>query len=353
VPKDILPIELRHELWRAMEPEVVLEFIAAPILVNRFNAWRQVTLGLDPALRPLSIEQAELYQPLPATDSLEQALRTQLDWITAWRIDRYGFASLQQKEFYLQASDTQADKKERNKAEGTRDTAQKEVEARRKVQQTRERILNEAKTPLEPGIKDFDADMAQTQLREAAEEFAAAYRGPGLDSIVLRVALLALDQHLYQATEMTLAERQRMKAAGRARVSQLFPFPRGVWGNHQDEHTRGPVDESLNAAKPEGLLRDLFDDQVHDSRAWFLYTSGREPGGNYFSERMVFFGDAGARDLALYGEDGAAMRASTTTLPTSEPARAMQPPVMDAERLAQVQQAIDAIWEAYDAKGGR
>ena len=195
-----------HESWRVMDLEIVREFDIASELVTRFNAWRQVTLGLDPALRPLSIEQAELYQPLPATDSLEQALRTQLDWITAWRIDRYGFASLQQKEFYLRASDTQADEKVRKKAEGTRNTAQKEVEARRKAQQARESILNEPKKPLEPGIKDFDADMAQTQLREAAEEFAAAYRGPGLDSIVLRVALLALDQHLYQATEMTLAE---------------------------------------------------------------------------------------------------------------------------------------------------
>ena len=353
VPEDILPVGLRHELWRAMVPDVVRSFDVSPLLVNRFNAWRQVTLGLDPALRPLSIEQAELYQPLLATDSLEQALRTQLDWITAWRIDRYAFASLEQKTFYLQASDTHADERERKKALYERDAAQKNVEARRKMQQTREVFLREAKTPLEPGIKDFDADMAQTQLREAAEEFAAAYRGPGLlDSIVLRVALLALFQHAYQATEIVLAERQRMKAAGRAKVSQLFPFPRGVWGNHQDEHTRGPVDESLNAAKPEGLLRDLFDDQVHDSRAWFLYTSGREPGGNYFSERMVFFGDAGRRDLALYGKDGAAMLASTTTLPASDPARASQPTIMDAERLAKAQQAIDAIWEAYDAKGG-
>jgi hypothetical protein len=352
VPKDSLPIELRYELWRAMEFEVMEEFRVAPQLVDRFNAWRQVTIGLDPALRPLSIEQAELYQPLLATDSLEEALRTQLDWITAWRIDRYGFASLEQKTFYLQASDTHADERERKKALYERDAAQKNVEARRKMQQTREVFLREAKTPLEPGIKDFDADMAQTQLREAAEEFAAAYRGPGLDSIVLRVALLALDQHLYQATEMTLAERQRMKAAGRTKVSQLFPFPRGVWGNHANEHTRGPVDESLNAAKPEGLLRDLFDDQVHDSRAWFLYKWGREPGGNYFSERMVFFGDAGARDLALYGENGAPMLASTMPRSVADPARATPPPVMDAERLAQVQQAIDAIWEAYDAKGG-
>ena len=69
VPKDALPIELRHELWRAMEADVEKEFGVAPTLVNRFNAWRQVTLGLTPALQPLPIEQIEHYQPLPAHDS--------------------------------------------------------------------------------------------------------------------------------------------------------------------------------------------------------------------------------------------------------------------------------------------
>ena len=140
-----------------------------------------------------------------------------------------------------------------------------------------------------------------------------------------------------------------MKAAGQARVRQLFPPPQHEQ-NYVDENKRGNVDESRNATQPEGLLRALFDDQVHDSRAWFLYNMGREPGGSYFSERMVFFGDAGRRDLALYGENDAAMLAGTTPIPASEPARAAQPPVMDAERLAQALQAIDALWQAHDAK---
>ncbi|EPM44027.1 hypothetical protein A256_27193, partial [Pseudomonas syringae pv. actinidiae ICMP 19103] len=76
---------------------------------NRFNAWRQMTLGLPPVSQPLSIEQIEHYQPLTSTITLEQAARTQLGWITAWRIDRYAFASLKQATFYLQASDTEAD----------------------------------------------------------------------------------------------------------------------------------------------------------------------------------------------------------------------------------------------------
>jgi hypothetical protein len=149
---------------------------------------------------------------------------------------------------------------------------------------------------------------------------------------------------------MASAERQRMKAAGRARVSLLFPPP-SDWGNHRDEHTRGHVAEHLNAAQPEGLLRALFDDQVHDSRAWFLYSLGREPWGHYFQERMVFFGDLGRRDLALYGDEGAVQLAGGKIVPASESVGST-PPVMDAERLAEVHRAIDAIWDAYDANGG-
>ncbi|MHC8314746.1 T6SS phospholipase effector Tle1-like catalytic domain-containing protein [Pseudomonas sp. LB3P31] len=348
VPEEALPIDSSRDSWRAMAPELVGQFATRGDLIDRFNAWRQVTAGLHPALRPLSIEQSEHYLPVPAQDCIEDALRAQMDWITAWRIDRYAFASLLQQDFYLQATDTQADKLVRKNAEHTRDMAQMSVEANRKAQLAVEYIKKETKKPLEPGVKDFDADMTQTQLREAAEEFASVYRGSGwLDSIALRVALLALfPQHPHQVSDMARAERLRMKAAGRAKVSLLFPPP-SDWGNHKDEETRGLVDESLNANKPEGLLRALFDDQVHDSRAWFLYSMGREIGGHYFSERMVFFGNAGRRDLALYGEDGAAILAGR---PAVDPALSTQSVTMDAERLAQAQKAIDEIWEAYYAK---
>ncbi|MCX2901705.1 T6SS phospholipase effector Tle1-like catalytic domain-containing protein, partial [Pseudomonas mandelii] len=203
VPEDALPSAMRNELWRALAPEVARQFSARPLLAERFNAWRQVTLGLEPALRPLSIEQAERYLPIPASDSVEAALRIQMGWITAWRIDRYAFASLEKQNFYLQATNTQADKGVRKSAEHARDTAQKSIEGSRRVQLTRERILKEEKQPLEPGVKDFDADMAQTQLREAAAEFASAYRASAsLGAIARRVALLALIQHPYQFSEM-------------------------------------------------------------------------------------------------------------------------------------------------------
>lgn len=353
VPKGALPIELRHELWRAMEDDVAQEFEAAPTLTDRFNAWRQVTLGLTPGTQPLPVERAEHYQPLPAQDTLEQALREQMAWITAWRIDRYAFASLKQAAFYLQAFDTQADNAVRSVAESKREEEQAKVVTRRKEQLARERFGREPRRPMEPGVKDFDPDMAQTQLREAAEEFGMDYRAGLPATVAIWVASLMLPGALSQVR----AERLRMKAAGQARVSQLFPPPQREQ-NYVDETRRGNVDESRNATQPEGLLRALFDDQVHDSRAWFLYaahlarlgTGMREPFGSYLRDRMVFFGDTHSRKLALYDENDQPIVAGDARLRGVEQPGAAQPPVMTAERLAQARQDIDALWQAHDAK---
>ncbi|MNO90914.1 hypothetical protein D3C76_824480 [compost metagenome] len=351
VPKETLPVELRHEVWRTMEFAILEEFRVAPTLINRFNAWRQLTLDQPLVQQPLRAEQIEHYQPLPTTTSLEKVLREQMSWITAWRIDRYAFASLKHTPFYLQASDLEADKGVKARAEEQRDQNQAEVVKRRKQQRAREFLRREPNMPLEPGVKDFDADMAQTQLREAAEEFGKDYRGPERlpQSLKLSGPMGIATSILYQKlTAEVRFERQRMKASGQARVSRLFPPPlREI--NHQNETRRGNVDESRNATQPEGLLRALFDDQVHDSRAWFLYTRGREWFGSYFGERMVFFGEAGRRDLALYGENGEVL---ARTNPNARPAGAAQPVVLDAEQLAKAMQDIDALWEAFYAQAG-
>ncbi|WP_024419971.1 T6SS phospholipase effector Tle1-like catalytic domain-containing protein, partial [Pseudomonas avellanae] len=352
VPPHSLPVSLRDELWRAMEAELQREFDVSSTLVNRFNAWRHMTLGLPPVSQPLSIEQIEHYQPLTSATTLEQAARTQLGWITAWRIDRYAFASLKQATFYLQASDTEADETVRDQAKAARSNNQAAVKKRRLQQLAIERNGRTAKKPLEPGVKDFDADMAQTQLREAAEEFAAAYRDPDhLASSLSRVipANAPPVVVLRIITADARVECRQMKAAGQARVSQLFAPPAGRY-NHPDEKTRGAVDEIGNATQPPGLLRALFDDQVHDSRAWFLYSLGREPMGSYFRERMVFFGEASRRELALNPETRETMLAGITPLPDSGLSVAARPAVMDAQRMAEAQQAIKALWEAQYPK---
>ncbi len=56
-------------------------------------------------------------------------------------------------------------------------------------------------------------------------------------------------------TDDEAQEYRRMKRDGEARVAVLFP----------------DAGEASNAEQPAGLVRALFDDQVHDSRAWFMY----------------------------------------------------------------------------------
>jgi hypothetical protein len=351
VPEETLPESLNRDSWRAMDSDLTREFAVSGTLINRFNAWRQLTLDLPPTHQPLPPEQIEHYQPLPATIYLEQVLRNQMSWITAWRIDRYAFASLKHTPFYLQASDLEADKGVKARAEEQRDEKQAAVVKSRKQQRAREFLRREPNMPLEPGVKDFDADMAQTQLREAAEEFGKAYRGADRFPQALKFAgpMGMASSVLYQKlTAEVQFERQRMKASGQARVGQLFPPPlREI--NHQNETRRGNVDESRNATQLEGLLRALFDDQVHDSRAWFMYSRGREWFGSYFGERMVFFGEAGRRDLALYDENGEVL---ARTNPNAGPAGAAQPVVLDAEQLVKAMQDIDALWEAFYAQAG-
>ncbi|EPN38374.1 hypothetical protein A242_28768, partial [Pseudomonas syringae pv. actinidiae ICMP 19095] len=63
VPEDALPKGLRHELWRAMGFDVVEEFRIAPVLVNRFNAWRQMTLGLS-RTHSVGLDHGLAYRPL-------------------------------------------------------------------------------------------------------------------------------------------------------------------------------------------------------------------------------------------------------------------------------------------------
>ncbi|MFA7895796.1 T6SS phospholipase effector Tle1-like catalytic domain-containing protein [Pseudomonas putida] len=361
VPPHVLPVGLQNEVWRAMEPDVLLEFDVESLLVSRFNAWRQATLSLTAPPQTHAPEQFERYEVSQAPVSLEEALRIQLAWITAWRIDRYAFASFEDTQFYRNASDTHGTEDARKRAEAEREQQQAKVQARRLQQIARER-KGAPSMPLEPGIPDFDPDRAQSQLREAAKEFEKSYRNLDSDPYltVLRIAkeVNPTAWLIYRNSAETRAERERVKAAGRAKVSQLFPPPSGE-RNHLTERSRGNVEEHRNSQKPEGLLRALFDDQVHDSRAWFLHavlnnrylgvslSAGREPWGSYFNERMVFFGEADRRDLALIvrpdGEPAPAVSIAQISGYT------LKLPVENAQHRAQLQQRITAVWDAHYA----
>lgn len=180
--------------------------------------------------------------------------------------------------FYQRATNTEALPAARKAAEDARDEKQRIVLKRRQEQIAKQSADKMDELVLQPGIKDFDPDMAQTQLFEAAKEFGKdyhdGYRIPeNLAQIVLDTVLQPLVFVLN--TDDEPREYRRIKADGDVRQAVLFPV----------------AGEASNAQQPAGLVRALFDDQVHDSRAWFMHAAlgTREMWGGYFRYRMIYF----------------------------------------------------------------
>ncbi|HCR9751631.1 TPA: DUF2235 domain-containing protein [Citrobacter koseri] len=282
----ILPQELNQQLWRAMPPDLQDEFVIDAPLVKRFNAWRELTLNLTTP-ENITPEEASRYEPPRASGSLETVVENQIAWITAWRIERYARGSMLKTPFYQRATNTEALPAARKAAEEVRDEKQKKVLEKRQDQIAKQPADKMDELVLYPGIKDFDPDMAQTQLFEAAKEFGKdyhdGYRIPeNLAQIVLDTVLQPMIFILN--TDDEPQEYRRMKADGDARVAVLFPA----------------AGEASNAEQPAGLVRALFDDQVHDSRAWFMHAAlgSREMWGGYFRYRMIYFSDKCNKSLS-------------------------------------------------------
>ncbi|MBS9437752.1 DUF2235 domain-containing protein [Photorhabdus noenieputensis] len=291
-----LPKDLKKDIWRSLHPDVLDEFEVASDLVNRFNAWRQVTLGLEMPQQPLSDEEAASFEPVRASVALEQAMKNQMDWLTAWRINRYANGMLLGAPFFHEAPNRDAKKAHYEQSKQAREEKQQAVLKKRKAQWN-EYIIKGEKTPpvLAPGVPDFDPETAQNQLREAAAEFRNDYHGDQreqhsewefLVDTVPRHVIYMLDDH------NDLLEYLQMKAAGEWLVKQLFrPVPAAKPGQQES---------------PESLLVALYDNQVHDSRAWFMYSTfgSREPWGGYFRYRVIYFGTICSRPLSLLSVAG-------------------------------------------------
>lgn len=303
VPKEVLPVDLANDPWRTMPFDLGREFFISEILINRFNAWRELTLGLSSPAAPIPPEQAAKYDPPRAPVSLEKALEDQMGWITAWRINRYAGGAYKTQRFYVDSAanglDKDSDPLVRKQSEAERDDLQKEIEKERKKKIAGHKP-EEGFLMLPPGLKDFDAALGQTQLRQAAVEFREDYHGlsrsctgnwmfTAVDSVSNAIFLLNNDNEY--------GEWLRMKTAGDDRVKVLFPAS----------------GEAGNATEPGGLVRALFDDQVHDSRAWFMHNAlgSREPWGSYFLYRMIYFGSRCSKPMTPLMIAGAVVGVAT------------------------------------------
>ncbi|BAU74186.1 T6SS phospholipase effector Tle1-like catalytic domain-containing protein [Metapseudomonas furukawaii] len=270
VPEAVVPEELRQiKPARQMSLETKEEFDITPGLVHRFNAWRSATLGLSEA----TPAESSSHEPQQAGQDLDTLMAEQLAWLTGWRIERFARGSYASRPFYGEARQTSAEEQvqEREALAARRDELRKKRQAARGNPDVR--LVDEP---------DYEPVLDRQQIREAATEFEHDYterwrEQTGLGGFLLDV--LVGDTVLLLNDDDELAEFQRLKAEGEARARELFAEPfKGRF-----ELTDHPARAALVA---------LFDDQVHDSRAWFLHSTigAREMWGDYFRYRMVYFG---------------------------------------------------------------
>ncbi|WP_202300980.1 T6SS phospholipase effector Tle1-like catalytic domain-containing protein [Dryocola clanedunensis] len=280
VPGASLPNVLRKDAWRVMPEAVMDEFSVDPILVQCFNSWRTLTMGLKAFNGDISDEQAAQFTPVRAPVSVVHALENQVGWLTAWRINRYAGGSYRTQPFYTAAAASNLNEDNdpgiRMRREREHDKARKGVEKMRR-DMLAARPRNAGFTLLPAGPKDFDAALGQNQLLQAATEFREDYQGvPRTQAKSTTYAVLDYFKGFVYAfnQDNVPVEFKRIKQDGELRLSTLFPV-------------KGSADEMACQVVA------LFDDQVHDSRAWFMHNAlgAREPWGSYFLYRMVYFGE--------------------------------------------------------------
>ncbi|HID9088815.1 TPA: phospholipase effector Tle1 domain-containing protein, partial [Klebsiella pneumoniae] len=286
VPKQALPEKFKSQSWRVIPLDLDSQFFVSEVLSARFNAWRELTLG-QTTPKTFDPEAASHYEPPAAGGSLETVIAEQMAWITAWRIDRYARGSMLKMPFYQRATNTEALPAARKAAEVIRDKEQEKVLSARQNQIANQPPDRMDELVLQPGVKDFDPKMDQTQLFDAAKEFGKDYHDGY--RIPDNLAQLVLDTVLQPVifilnTDDEAQEYRRMKRDGEARVAVLFPY----------------AGEASNAEQPAGLVRALFDDQIHDSRAWFMYAAlgTREMWTGYFRYRMIYFSERCSKPLS-------------------------------------------------------
>jgi hypothetical protein len=287
VPANSIPRDLVKDVWRIMPQDLNDQFLISPKLITRFNAWREVTLDLPFSPQEITAEKAAQFAPVPAGVTLESAIDNQIAWITAWRINRYADKTFLITPFYERATDKDS---EPENLKASKKDYEDRVDKVKKIRQA-QRVAQRPGAPapiLFPGTKDFDPDLAKTQLYQAAIEFGEDYREDhrsytSVPHFVLETIPLT-PIYLLRSDDVG-RDFLLIKGTGKLHVQTLFP----------------PQGEASNATQPSGLVRALFDDQVHDSRAWFLHYAlgGREPWGSYFLYRMIYFGEKCNKELSL------------------------------------------------------
>jgi uncharacterized protein (DUF2235 family) len=298
-----VPIDMANgsKEWRVMHTETHDAFKLSPTLTARFNAWQSNA------------------KPGPLEDVVER--ETAL--ITGWRIDRYA-GGVEKTSFYgaIQTADESQevwDAKRRLHAHWHAEEKRKskgisEVSCAKRVAAGRSigagdcpgYSAGESWEVLSPGKrfcfeedfklvgreeyeklntnKTYEPPLDKRQLRRAADEFRRDYEKSwemGEDTLsfggILNIALGGLVYLINEIGDQGTLEYRRLFTQG----NQIAP------------------------GKEE--LVKLFDDHVHDSRAWFMnssFVAEREPFTDYFRYRLVHFDDQSNKRLSLLAKTG-------------------------------------------------
>lgn len=281
VPETVLQ-EGVHDKWRKLPKELEGDFLISDTLIKRFNAW----------------------QAQGQSGPLEEMMKREHALITGWRIDRYA-GGVEKQSFFKNAApdmpqaqiDAWEALEKRHVAETSAPilgkptpiyTAEQEKEHQQNIQ-----IVGEEKYKNARWEKVFEPPLDHRQLLGAAAEFRHDYRrewglvGDGHTDVAVIDMLLGGTVYLINE-EDEAEEYAYLYKEGTARYEKMFSSPNKPRAGQED-------------------LVALFDDQVHDSRAWFMNTSGivpREPFTDYFRIRLVHFDNESNKQLSLLATAG-------------------------------------------------
>lgn len=288
VIEDFIPQELlQKKPSRIMSTDTEKEFAVNNSLIQRFNAWRQTILSEKDQTSPnqqCTIDDG--YIPHLLSQSLEDAIADQIGLITAWRIGRYANGSYASQPFYLNA--TQHSKEMLEQTKKAREEKVQKIEYLRKAAKLNPALKGAGTMLNQAGPPDFEPLIDKQQLQEAADEFKSDYlnkiRPQSWGEFVLNQIPKGIVWLINTDDEIT--QLRHIKQDGERLYPRLFSSKQGI----------------VTPDPTMALVVALFDDQIHDSRAWFMHSAlgTREPWGGYFFYRSIYYGSKSNKDQYLF-----------------------------------------------------
>jgi hypothetical protein len=288
VMENSIPDELRlMKPSRVMPSSTFQEFDINKSLVKRFNAWRQTILSeKDQTSLDQQCTIDDGYIPHLLSQSLDDAVADQIGLITAWRIGRYANGSYASQPFYLNAKQHSKEMLEQTKK--AREEKAQKIEYLRKAAKLNPALKDAGKMLNQAGPPDFEPLIDKQQLQEAADEFKNDYlnkiRPQSWSEFVLNQIPKGIVWLINTDDEIT--QQRNIKQDGERLYPRLFSSKQGT----------------VTPDPTMALVVALFDDQIHDSRAWFMHSAlgTREPWGGYFFYRSIYYGSQSNKDQYLF-----------------------------------------------------